>query len=217
MGEASSDSDSGSGSESSANTDSQLESLAGPEIPWEKPSSLLSQENSSVSQKAQVNLEPTSSRESQTNLPLKANQKTNEPVSNESNNKQPLRKKKVLRSLRDFLYEPPIYSSWYSNENSNIIKLILNELVKTNYTYILKLPFAAAEIIRRLDHVERILFSQLNQFYSEYIKDNSNGPTPRREQSDDYLYRSAETVCPCTLDEVQKQSRKKHLNKCYTQ
>ena len=45
MGMASSDSDSGSGSESSANTDSQLEFLAGPEIPSEKPSSLLSQEN----------------------------------------------------------------------------------------------------------------------------------------------------------------------------
>ena len=34
----SSDSDSGSGSESGADTDSQLESLAAPEIPWEKPS-----------------------------------------------------------------------------------------------------------------------------------------------------------------------------------
>ena len=69
MGGASSNSDSGSGSESSANTDPQLEFLAGPEIPSEKPSSLLSQENSSVSQKAQVNLEPTSSRESQTIYP----------------------------------------------------------------------------------------------------------------------------------------------------
>ena len=47
-------SDSGSGSESSANADSQLESLAGPEIPSEKPSSLPSQENSSVTQKARL-------------------------------------------------------------------------------------------------------------------------------------------------------------------
>ena len=127
------DSNSGSGSKSIANTDSQLECLAGPEIPLEKRSSLPSQETSSVTQKAQVNLEPTSSRESETNLPLKTNQKTNEPVSNESNNEQLVRKKKVLRSMRYFLYEP-IYSSWYHNDNSNIIKLILNELgVKTNY------------------------------------------------------------------------------------
>ena len=74
MGGTSLDSDSGSGSESSADTDSQLESLAAPEIPSEKPSSLSSQENSSVTQRAQVNLEPTSSRESETNLPLKGNQ-----------------------------------------------------------------------------------------------------------------------------------------------
>ena len=74
MGGTSLDSDSGSGSESSADTDSQLESLAASEIPSEKPSSLSSQENSSVTQRAQANLEPTSSRESETNLPLKGNQ-----------------------------------------------------------------------------------------------------------------------------------------------
>ena len=63
----------------------------------------------------------------------------------------------------------PIYSSWYRNQNSNIIKLILNELgVKTNYTYVLKLPFAAAEIIRKLDQGEGAFFSKPDQFYSEY-------------------------------------------------
>ena len=109
-------------------------------------------------------------------------------------NEQPVRKKKVLRSLRDFLYEP-IYSSGYRNENSNIFELILNELgVKTNYTYVLRLLFAIAEIIRRLDQGEGIFFSRLNQFYSEYIKDKSNRPTPKLEQFDDYLYRWAETV-----------------------
>ena len=85
-------------------------------------------------------------------------------------NEQPLCKKKVLRSLRYFLYQP-IYSSWYHNENSNIIKLILNELG------VVKFRFAAAEIIRRLDQGEGISFSKLNQFYSEYIKDNTNRPT----------------------------------------
>ena len=75
-------------------------------------------------------------------------------------NEQPVRKKKVLRFPRDFLYKA-IYSSWYRNKNSNIIKLILHERgVKTNYTYALKL----------LDQGEGIFFSKLNQFYSEYIK-----------------------------------------------
>ena len=55
-----------------------------------------------------------------------------------------------------------------SNEDSNIIKLILNELgVKTNYIYVLNLLFAAAEIIRRLDGGNGIFFSKPNQFYSE--------------------------------------------------
>ena len=44
-------------------------------------------------------------------------------------NEQPVYKKKVLRSLRDFLYES-ICSSWYRNENSNIIKHIKKHLTK---------------------------------------------------------------------------------------
>ena len=83
----------------------------------------------------------------------------------------------------------------------------------------MKLLFAAAEIIRRLDQGERIFFSKLNQFYSECIKDNSNRTTPTLEQFDGYLYqgRRARTVWSRNLDEVQKPSRKKHLNKCVTQ
>ena len=66
--------------------------------------------------------------------------------------------------MGDFLYVP-ICSSWYRNENSNIIKLILNELdVKTNCTYVLKSLFAAAEIMRKLDQGERVFFSKPNQF-----------------------------------------------------
>ena len=59
------------------------------------------------------------------------------------------------------------------------MKLILNELaVKTNFTYLLKLLFAAAEIIHKLDQGEGLFFSKPNQFYSEYVKDNSRRPTP---------------------------------------
>ena len=81
--------------------------------------------------------------------------------------------------------------------------MVLDELgVKTNYTYVLTFLFAAAEIIRRLNQGARIFLSKLNQFYSEYIKDNSNRPTPTLEQFDDYLYRWAETVLLRTLGEV---------------
>ena len=72
-----------------------------------------------------------------------------------------------------------MYSSWYRDKNLNIIKLILNGLgVKTNNIYVLKLLFAAAEITRKLDQGEEVFFSKPNQFYSEYVKDNSNRPTP---------------------------------------
>ena len=48
------------------------------------------------------------------------------------------------------------------------MKLILNELgVKTNNTYVLKLLFAAAEIMRKLDQGKAVFFSKPNQFYSE--------------------------------------------------
>ena len=81
--------------------------------------------------------------------------------------------------------------------------MALNEIgVKTNYTYVLTILFATAQIIRRLNQGTRIFLSKLTQFYSEYIKDNSNRPTPTLEQFDDYLYRWAETVLPRTLDKV---------------
>ena len=58
------------------------------------------------------------------------------------------------RSIRDDIF------FIYRNENSNIIKLILNELdVKTTYTYVLKLLFAADEIIRKPDQGEGVFFS----------------------------------------------------------
>ena len=92
------DSDSGSGSESSNDNDSILESPAEPEIPLEKPSSLPFQENLSVIQKTQVNPEPASSREPESNLPLKGNQNTNELASKESVKKKRLVQKKIKNS-----------------------------------------------------------------------------------------------------------------------
>ena len=90
---------------------------------------------------------------------MKGNQRTNELVSNYSvNNKQPVLKKSSKNperlSIRDDIF------FMYCNENSNIIKLILNELdVKTTYTYVLKLLFPAAEIIRKPDQGEGVFFS----------------------------------------------------------
>ena len=65
-----------------------------PEFISEKPCSLSSQENSSLTQKAQVDLEPTSSRESETKLPLKVNQKQmNQPRKNLTTNSRYVKRK----------------------------------------------------------------------------------------------------------------------------
>ena len=50
--------------------------------------------------------------------------------------------------------------------------------MKTNYTYVLKLLFAAIEVMRKFDQGKGFFLSRPNQFYSEYVKDNSNRPIP---------------------------------------
>ena len=88
-------------------------------------------------------------------------------------NEQPVCKKKVLRSLRDFLYES-ICSSWYRNENSNIIKLILNELgVKTSYItswncYLLRMNLYANLI--KAKGFSFLNFTILNNFIVDTLK-----------------------------------------------
>ena len=119
--------------------------------------------------------------------------------------------------------KPP---SWPSQETSSVTRrlrlisgqflLVSQRLIypwkETNIAIVLKLLFAAVEIIRRRDQGKGIFFSKLNHFYNEFIKDNWNRPTPILGKFNDYLYRWAETVWPRTLDEVQKQSRKKYLS-----
>ena len=41
----------------------------------------------------------------------------------------------------------------------------------------LKLLFAVAEIIRKLEQGKGVFYAKRNQFYSEYVKDNSHRPT----------------------------------------
>ena len=159
MGGTTSDSDSGSGSESSANIDSQLESLTGPEfIRRNRPAFYLRRTHLWLRRLKLIWSRILLVSERLIYAWKETKKQINQPRINL--NEQPVRKKKVLRFPRDFLYKA-IYSSWYRNKNSNIIKLILHERgVKTNYTYALKL----------LDQGEGIFFSKLNQFYSEYIK-----------------------------------------------
>ena len=159
---------------------------------------------------ARVNQELTFSRKPESNLPLNGNYNTNKPTSKQCvKDEQPVRKRKALTTLRNVSYEP-IYYSQYLPENPNLFKPILNDLcVKTNHTYVLKLLFAAAEIIHRLDE-ERFFLSNLNNFYSEYIKDNSKKPKTTLEQFDDYLYRSADTIWLRALEEIHRHTRKKY-------
>ena len=160
-----------------------------------------------MTQKAQVNRELTSSREPEANLFLHGNQNTKKLASNKSvNNKQVVRKKTTLSSLRSFPYEP-IYDSWYHTENPILFKQILNELgVKTDHTYVLKLLYPAADIIRRFDLAEQYFLRALKHFYREYVNYNLDKPTPIPEQFDDYLCRWAWTVWPRALDEIRRHS-----------
>ena len=98
---------------------SVLKSPAEPKIPSERLPDLPSQEDLPVVQRAQANPEPNSVGP-ESNLFLKGDQNINEPASDDSVKKeQQLPKKKILRSLRNFLYEPTCYS-WYREDN-NII------------------------------------------------------------------------------------------------
>ena len=138
-----------------------------------------------VVQKTQVNREQDSLRPGAV-LPLKGDQNTYEPISNDSAKKEEQipRKKRTLKSLRDFPYES-IYYSWYRNDRTSIFRDILTKFdVKNNIDHFVKTLFTAAEIIRHLHQGS----NHLPWYYHEYCKDNPNGPRLTLEQFDDYLY-----------------------------
>ena len=122
------------------------------------------------------------------------------------------KKKRTLSSLKDFPLEP-IYFKWYRYDDTSIFRDILTEFrIKNNLDRIIKLLYAAAEIIRYLDQGETLFRTRLNYFHNEYCKDNPNGPKPTLEKFDDYLYRWAVKVWPRAFDKIHEY-RNKHAKR----
>ena len=110
------------------------------------------------------------------------------------------KKKRTLSSLKDY-------------DDTSIFRDILTEFrIKNNLDRIIKLLYAAAEIIRYLDQGETLFRTRLNYFHNEYCKDNPNGPKPTLEKFDDYLYRWAMKVWPRAFDKIHEY-RNKHAKR----
>ena len=113
-------SDSGSSSGSGDESESELESSAGPSAPSECSPDLASRENLSVVQEAQVN-QRQDSQKPRTVSPSKGNQtiKKTTPTNSTKTEKQVSKKKRTLKSLRDFPLQE-IFPKWYRG-NSSIV------------------------------------------------------------------------------------------------
>ena len=134
----SSDSDSDSSSEIGDESESGLESSAGPVAPLESSPDLPPRENLSLVQEAQVNQKQdsqkpgTASEGPETVSPLKGNQvkKKATPSNSENTEKQVSQNKKPkkpLKSLKDFPLDE-IYFKWYREENDNIFRKAVADL-----------------------------------------------------------------------------------------
>ena len=115
-----SDSDSDSSSESGDESESELGSSTGPVAPLEGSPDLPSRENLSVVQEAQVN-QRQDSQKPRTVSPSKGNQtiKKTTPTNSTKTEKQVSKKKRTLKSLRDFPLQE-IFPKWYRG-NSSIV------------------------------------------------------------------------------------------------
>ena len=160
--ESGSDSDSGSSSESGDENGPELESKSGPDAPSESSPDLPSREDLSAVQGAQVNLGQ-DSQKPRTVSPLKGNQteKKTTPTNSAQTEKQNVKPKKPLNSLKDFPYNP-IYWCWYGKkkENENIFTKTIVDLGlkgdKDNLTQLVDLLGIAADIIRDLSRGEEV-------------------------------------------------------------
>ena len=160
--ESGSDSDSGSSSETGDENGPELESKSGPDAPSESSPDLPSREDLSAVQGAQVNLGQDSEKP-RTVSPLKGNQteKKTTPTNSAQTEKQNVKPKKPLNSLKDFPYNP-IYWCWYGKkkENENIFTKTIVDLGlkgdKDNLTQLVDLLGIAADIIRDLSRGEEV-------------------------------------------------------------
>ena len=157
-----------------------------PETPLKRPAGSTSRKNLAVTQKAQVNPEPTS----ETNLPSVGNQKlhnqrtdrsSEKPTKNES--KATVFKNRPLRTLRDFSHVNLIH---YRNNIDFFQSELRQAGIKTNHEYLARTLTWAAELIFFRLYEEK--FSEILSVYTRRVSlgwELNTGPTPA--EFDDYL------------------------------
>ena len=219
-GDSSGEDGSGSGSESGSTSESDdegepdLESSAGPSVPSEDSPDLPSRENLPVIQGAQTDQGQdsqrpgafSSSKENQTEV-------TTKPTISEQTEKQSVKPKRTLKSLKYFPYEP-IYRSWYAKkkENEDIFTETIVHLGlkgdKINLTQLVVLLGMAADIICDLPRGKEAFHRNLEKSYLDYFRNTPLDQRPKIEVFDNYLYSWAMKVWPRALDIISKHCRR---------
>ena len=209
-----SDSDSGSSSESDNENGPELESKSAPDAPSDSSLDLPSRENLSAVQGAQVN-QGQDSQKPRTASPLKGNQteKKTTPTNSAETEKQDVKPKKPLNSLKDFPFDP-IYWSWYDREkeSNNIFRTTIADLGlkgdKVNLKQLVDILGIAADIIRELHRGEEEFYKNLHKHYNSYFRNTPIDQRPTIETFDNYLYSWAKKVWPHALDIIRERCRR---------
>ena len=176
------------------------------------------QENLSAAQEAQANQKQDSqkpgaaSKEPETVSPPKENQvkKKSTPSNSEKTEKQAPKKKRTLKSLRDFSL-PEIFPKWYRDLETSIFRQALTEFgIKNNIDGFAIVIHTAADLIHNLDLGEDHFIYNLSYHFKRYCQDNPGGPEITIEKLDDYLYRWAMKVWPRAFDVIHERERARY-------
>ena len=172
-------------------------------------------ENFPAAQEAQANQKQDSqkpgaaSKEPETVSPSKENQikKKATPSNTEKTEKQAPKKKRTLKSLRDFPL-PEFFPKWYRDLETSIFRQALTEFgIKNNIDGLVIVIHSAADLIHNLDLGEDHFICNLSYHFKRYFQDNPGGPEITIEKFDDYLYRWAMKVCPRAFDIIHERER----------
>ena len=172
-------------------------------------------ENFPAAQEAQANQKQDSqkpgaaSKEPETVSPSKENQikKKATPSNTEETEKQAPKKKRTLKSLRDFPL-PEFFPKWYRDLETSIFRQALTEFgIKNNIDGLVIVIHSAADLIHNLDLGEDHFIYNLSYHFKRYFQDNPGGPEITIEKFDDYLYRWAMKVCPRAFDIIHERER----------
>ena len=209
-----SDSNSSSSSESDDETEPEVESKIAPDAPSESSPDLPSWENLSAAQGAQAN-QRQDSQKSRTASPLKGNEteKKTTPTNSAKAEKQDVKPKKPLNSLKNFPFDP-ICWIWYGREkeNNNIFRTTIADLGlkgdKVNLKQLVDILGIAADIIRELHRAEEEFYKNLHKHYNSYFRKTPIDQRPTIETFDNYLNSWAKEVWPRALDIIRERCRR---------